>query len=372
MQPVWSEISNSFFDDKNVSSLIENIIKYRVSVTQVELTCYLTLVHHTALDLIFKSFKSAGIINVDVMEEVTSNLADKMGKDFFEALNESHEKLDSRLVDEVFIRHQSFFKQCYLALEHNRGMHGRNAKLLHNEFPFEYINRIEQLMYPKWFTACFMSCATNSSVWGNYGNNHTGVCLIFNADFNESMGHHLKFNNVIVGHGMNGPILGSAAFKFYEIRYTNKLNSLNFFESLGCLPIPLFNSQWLVDRDGNKSGYAVSFDEEWRQKYWDDFYLSITQKSEDWRYENEHRLLINNMSGSYASDGITLNYDFKSLKGIIFGIKTSDEDKLKIINIVKSKVIENEHYDFKLYQAHYCRHTGEIKHTELSLFHFKK
>ena len=62
------------------------------------------------------------------------------------------------------------------------------------------------------------------------------------------------------------------------------------------------------------------------------------------------------------------NYDFESLRGIIFGVRTSDDDKLKIIEIIQKKCLESDRADFKFYQAFYSPHDGTIQKNELSIF----
>ena len=61
----------------------------------------------------------------------------------------------------------------------------------------------------------------------------------------------------------------------------------------------------------------------------------------------------------------TLTYNFSSLKGIIFGINTSDNHKLKIIETIHKKCRENERTDFDFFQAYYCHETGAIKKDKL-------
>ena len=77
------------------------------------------------------------------------------------------------------------------------------------------------------------------------------------------------------------------------------------------------------------------------------------------------------MNGSYKTTDTTLKYDFKSLQGIIFGIKTSSEKKIEVIRAIEKKVKENSHYEFKFYQAYYCRNSGQIKHYEMKSLKFK-
>ena len=61
----------------------------------------------------------------------------------------------------------------------------------------------------------------------------------------------------------------------------------------------------------------------------------------------------------------TLTYNFSSLKGIIFGIGTPDNDKLKIIETIHKKCKENKRTDFEFFQAYYCHETGDIQKEKL-------
>ena len=79
--------------------------------------------------------------------------------------------------------------------------------------------------------------------------------------------------------------------------------------------------------------------ESWRENYWNNFYPNITIKTRDWEYEQESRLILHSMIAD-LSDGRrrTLTYNFSSLKGIIFGIGTPDNCKLKVIEVNSQEV----------------------------------
>lgn len=358
---------DAFFSNEDVKRYVDNIVKYRSDVSRLELLCYLSIIHPIVLGFIFHAFKSEGLIELDKLEAVNSENVKSLSDEYFNDFNEAIVKNGRQAIYDYFVLNENLLMQQSLAREYDLGMISQNKKILYHTFPSAYISNIEKLMYPHWFAACFMSKATNSSVWGNYGCNHSGVCLIFNAELDENHGHQLNLTDVKIGCGNNGPIIGDAKFKFYEVRYSHKQEPLNFFDSLGRLPIPKFNKQWLVDKDGCQSSLRVTFNTEWRNRYWSNFYSAITQKTRDWEYENEYRLIINDMLGEFDSSGVTLRYDFKSLKGIVFGIRTSSEDKLKIMKIIKNKMRENDRQDFEFYQAYYCVHSGEIKHIALNL-----
>jgi len=67
-----------------------------------------------------------------------------------------------------------------------------------------------------------------------------------------------------------------------------------------------------------------------------------------------------------------LKYDFNDLEGIIFGIKTSTSDKIKIIEIINKKCKENNRNDFSFYQAYYSKETGNVNYEKLNLVYSQK
>ena len=64
-------------------------------------------------------------------------------------------------------------------------------------------------------------------------------------------------------------------------------------------------------------------------------------------------------------------YDFADLQGIIFGIRTPEEAKLKIARIIEDKCHRHGRSDFKFYQAFYSRQKGTIDHGEMRLLRFQ-
>ncbi|MGP5435842.1 hypothetical protein [Psychrobacter alimentarius] len=141
------------------------------------------------------------------------------------------------------------------------------------------------------------------------------------------------------------------------------------------MPVSELQSMWYTLNDSVSKCAGEIFDDEnnWRNKYWDSFYKGILIKSKDWSYENEYRLILSSTLDDFSDPkDRTLNYDFSSLKGIIFGIKTKIEHKLEIMRIIDNKCNENDRSDFKFYQARYSSESKCILHDELSLIQFNK
>ena len=160
---------------------------------------------------------------------------------------------------------------------------------------------------------------------------------------------------------------------FYEISYQSKPIKIDFFRSIRRARFNDIMKLWYTDEDGNKSECAPHIahgDDEraWVKQLTDIFYRGITTKTTDWAYEQEYRLILADMSGKYSTvESRTLTYDFKSLRGIIFGFKASDEDRLRTIEIIREKCKRYKRTDFKFYQAYYFPVTGDIHKFEISV-----
>ena len=110
---------------------------------------------------------------------------------------------------------------------------------------------------------------------------------------------------------------------------------------------------WLTGTDGISSAYQVFSDQDtWRNSYWKVYNTKTYQKIKAWEYENEYRLALANTFREFAEpESRNLCYDKKHLKGLIFGIKTSEYDKARIVRSLLAQ--ERPLKDFAFYQAEY-------------------
>jgi len=143
---------------------------------------------------------------------------------------------------------------------------------------------------------------------------------------------------------------------------------------MGTLPVPIISREWFHDNEGRRSACAdngIDMSEEQRTNYWKTFADGATTKLDDWEYEKEYRLLLHGSLLDFsAHDSSLAKYDFADLDGIIFGIKTSTEDKLQIMKLIETKCRQLGRNDFKFYQAYYSRQKARIENTEMSLLKF--
>lgn len=371
------EIVEKFFKNEYITLLLEAILTRTTPTRRDELTFYLSSVHPLAVELILEKHEELNLIPSRTQKNLYAdalikNLAEANFIDNIEQLikkNSTH----SSPVELIFSIQKNAKSQVNLISRYNNTTQSNASNKHHiiKEFPEDYTKRLADLIYPEWYTACFMSSCENSSVWGHYGDNHKGACLIFESD-DDIEGNFLPLRG-INGWGSNGPSYGNIRFKFEPINYEEGFGEIDFFRSLGRLTYPTLNSTWHT-LDGKFSICAEEMnksEENWRNIYWQQFYRDIKVKSPDWNYENEHRLILCDMMNSHSTtEDRVLTYSFSNLKGIIFGINTCTEDKIEIMRIIDEKCTTHKRQDFKFYQAYYSAQYKCVKHTELSLIKY--
>ena len=367
---LFNDIWGRFCNLPNVQMVIEGLANRKRKIRYREIEYYLQHIHFVLLDAIQKAHMAHGLMSKfkipQLSEELTAAASMKRLLNFIE-LTETVE--NERILDAIFQIIEITYDDIMLTQQYNSrtistNVLANNRQLVIYDFPKVYVEKLEKLLWPKWYTTCFTKGYNNSSVWGKYADSHKGACLIFESVETDDL-NSLKLKRAT----------GSTRIMpFREVNYTNKLGEIDFFRNIcRSLPVAALMELWYVDKDGNVSECASHIGTEdgeaaWRKSYWDNFFRDITIKIKDWSYEQEYRLVLEDGFSDFdRKDDRILTYDFASLKGIIFGINTSTKDKLKIIEIIKKKCKKSSRTEFKFLQAYYSSENGEICMRRINL-----
>ena len=363
-QRMFNELWHRFLDITKMSEFIEALANTNRKIRGRELRIYLGLIHSVMSYEIEKVFSANGLMPQSAIRRPPEGLppAGEILVSALKAMTQVEE--DEEKTNALLQFNESEHYKLRIEFQLNNviltGILERNFLLVHFDFSSVYLKEIEKLLWFNWRTACFTKDYHNSCVWSTYGENHKGACLIF--DTHES--HQLNLDKGAIG--------------FRKVVYGPKLNEIDFFRSIGRATVGQLKELWYTDAEGNFSewGDHIPRDGEidndgttaWRKSYWDNFYYNTTSKTKDWEYEREWRLVLEDRSnGLDEGEDHKLTYDFNSLKGIIFGIRASDEDILKAMKIIQKKCEEHERTDFKFYKAYYSQKTGDIRKYEILL-----
>jgi Protein of unknown function (DUF2971) len=299
-------------------------------------------------------------------------------KESFAALNEMDTKHQAKpeLLEAMTEKFFSVIKQTKFILDYN-GMshkHGPAWEVIASTFPEVYLNSLESLSYGDWYTACFVAEPTQAAMWSIYGDSHRGVCLKFKTTAILPSGTDgLALNRANAIDGAGNLRYEYSPQPFQEVRYADRYIEIDFFRSLGTL-IPRQLAFWFRGSNGAmRTGTDLVYGTgEWRKQYWESFHMSVTTKLKDWQHEREYRITLQSglVDLSIPSER-TLRYRFADLQGIVFGMKTTTEDKAAIARIIQAKCKETGRTSFEFLQAYYSRVSGRIATIPWDLVKFR-
>jgi len=379
IETAWSRV----YDEFRLSLLFENLEKFERKVRIGELQLYLYLGHFHMIAKIQESHIDYGVAseNERIQHQhvpFNSLLKDNLFFELMHRLETEHDGFSEKLFFELkTVSAGQRLRHKYNSSKHGTEVFEQNKQFLLLDFTDVYIEQLSRLLWPKWYGVCFAKNHSNSSVWSHYADGHKGACLIFETR-ESSSGSYLELDRPEnVESNRNDCTEENRkchTLFFHDIDYRDKAISIDFFRRLGRLPLPTLMDAWYTDEEGNISENSSHFSSQpketvWMKGYWDDFIGDICIKNTDWKYEQECRLILHGVLQDELSENERLwSYKFESLKGIIFGIRTSDADKLKAIEIIQRKCLESNRTDFKFYQACYSPHDGMIQKRELKVF----
>ncbi len=370
LSKVFDNIYCKLMKREDISEIVKTLSKNSRRIRMNEFHLILGNILHPCLSLITDALIHEGLLNKRTLDLFSDK--DPSMINIIDKILNSNEAIDIQRISDVSIARKRLQEQVSLSYMGNSkvGTLQENTDFIFNKFTNYYLENLEQLMFPKWFTACFMSECSNSSVWGHYGENHKGICLIFNTEEKDNR-KYLQLRGVNGFNSSSKYTRGQINMRLYAIDYIDGFEEIDFFKSIGNLSTPDLSKFWYSDQDNNVSVCSEDItnnENAWRTRYWDNFIKSVTKKSLDWKYENEYRAILT--EGVVDRSPISHRkhtYDFSLLNGIIFGINTEEKDKLKAIEIIKRKCKENQRKGFSFYQAYYCHDTHKIEKYKLNL-----
>ncbi|MES5482100.1 hypothetical protein QMZ05_05025 [Bradyrhizobium sp. INPA03-11B] len=374
-----NKLIEAFLANESIKKLVRSLSAMTHPIRREELAAYLQPVHTLALSIIKRNYSDHGLARKaepdSGVDEYLKHTMEQVDLVLQSAARLAAEAPDAeRAVAGLFEAQRYMLDELKFIDRYNKSNEPfePNRAFVLFEFPIEYVGKLETLVYPDWYTACFMKECRDSSVWGSYGDNHTAACLIFNVGDGKSP-PSLRLRRIAGANGSD-PVVDYVPHYFQEVVYENEHLPVDFFRSLGRVPVPDLSRGWFTDRAGRRSICADDmFNDEkaWRERYWEAFNHGITRKLQAWHYEKEQRLILTGMGYDFMEPSSRLtHYDFKDLEGIIFGIKTPIDKKIAICRVIEEKCRASNRTDFRFFQAYYAQGKGCIEHREMKFLRF--
>ena len=111
-------------------------------------------------------------------------------------------------------------------------------------------------------------------------------------------------------------------------------------------------SAWHSTPDGETSPIVEEIFEDkdaWRDNLWDHFRSMTTTKLAQWKYEQEVRMVLPDLFSSEGSRK-KVTYDLSQLVGVVFGLRTSLEDRYEVMRILPENSQDGDTTPVEFYQ----------------------
>lgn len=241
---VLEKIYDFFFQIDIINEFID-CLKNNRKISKNELAIFLSDLHFPILQIIANEYEKLDIKfftrKIYDLQNIQLTFTSAWFKNIDDLIAQNVIETSSSIIETITQRNRDL--NLIDKLNHN-GLDQIQYFLL-QEFPIFFLEQISSLIYPKWYTACFMTSFSNSSIWGTYGNNHKGICLIYKIS-NEEDSYFLNLKYPI-GKSSKGLIIESNKIKLYPIHYDKSPVKINFFKSIGRLPVDKLLKNWYMD-----------------------------------------------------------------------------------------------------------------------------
>ena len=200
----------------------------------------------------------------------------------------------------------------------------------YNDFPSKFVQMMGKILLSEWGVACFTKDFSNPFMWTTYADNNAGVCLVFDK---EALARIQAPEHTL---GM----------ELEEVEYKLRKPDIEFFSNLPTLSTAEY-TKLFTDENGDISPLCPFLPEDkidrnaTFEKRRQISRENLLTKQKYWEIEQEVRMysMTGILSGMFEG-GVsthTIQYPIAALKGIIFGSRTSDEDKQAILEVILAK-----------------------------------
>jgi len=338
---LFESVCEAFFDERGFQSIPAKLAALPQPLKRKGLQLVLSGIHPSALQAVSETLQDAKIIS-DPLEVGDTKDADPIVKMLDGLSAAMTAQPETEWIESLASLVNPLKSHAILQREVQRGiddlqLHSKKEIFLRTSFPGQYIREIiTSLIHTDWHTLCFAKECTNPPMWATYADEHRGAALMFRVDdqTDDSWGE-LTVTGRTGWHGSE-PKYDEITATLYDIDYESPPPEVDFFRSLGTLPLPKLRSAWHSTPDGETSqvvGDILEDHDAWIDNHWDQFHNMTTRKLGQWEHEQEVRMVLPDLLGSEGSHK-KVTYDMSQLEGVVFGLRTKLEDRFEVMRIL--------------------------------------
>ncbi|THE63134.1 hypothetical protein D8Y22_20125 [Salinadaptatus halalkaliphilus] len=356
----FDSICQLFFEEKGFESVPSSLASLPEPLKRNNLKQILSVIHRSALESVLERMRGSGAIP-EGWPEVTISGDSETVEDLLDAISAAMAGENEELLESVASLVRPLESHMYLQQAVQTGveqieLQHKKCHFLHHSFPDRYIREItNSLIHTNWHTLCFAKECASPPMWATYADEHRGAALMFRADCqtDESWGKM----DVSEGAGSEDsePTSGEITAPLHAVDYESPPPEVDFFRFLGRLPLPKLESAWHSTPDGRTSQMMDEIVDDldaWRENLWNHFHSMSTRKLRKWEHEQEIRMVLPDLLESEGSHR-KVTYDMSQLEGIVFGLRTSLEDRFEVMKIISENNQDGDSSPVEFYEMVY-------------------
>jgi hypothetical protein len=182
------EIIKAFFAEECLRTYIDALATRTQPVRRAELAAHLRNIHPLAVVIVQECYERHGLLKPKadrdpaLMDNLRKMVAQaKIAIGHIRRIEEEGGAQTEFQLDAFFAAQLKLMQELNLIHLYNGVVNPKekNRNFVFLTFSDEFVQKVEALVYPEWYAACFMEECRDSSVWGSYGQNHEAICLKF-------------------------------------------------------------------------------------------------------------------------------------------------------------------------------------------------
>lgn len=370
MNTLFKDIYNEFFSSPQIAQIPKIMSESQKTFNQDEIKFILQSIHLYAY-LVINTLVKKHIYKTDLLKSkgyvtIYNHLKNKTR---YSELIRKLTKTDNKEQIAQFINFSEYtqkeIKNTLQIKFYDKNKH--NIELLAFDFTDLYIQQLKRLLYDEHYISCFTNTFDNKLMWGHYANGGNGVCLKYKTKTTDLK----NYVDLYISSGASSDSQGKRIHKNYvscelhKVKYSDTYPEIDFFNSLGCIPMPVIKEFWLCNYDKTQFSKCCEYYKNmdaWRVEYHKRANEYICTKAKEWDYEDEYRVFVRDTFSLFTNnEDRKAKYKFEDLEAIIFGQKVSDKDKKKIIQIIKQHCKNINRKDFIFYDLCYSTITKQLE-----------
>ena len=353
----FASVCQAFFEEKGFGIVPLRLTSLPKPLRRKSLEMVLLAIHSSALESVFEVLPTSGITS-ETSAEVHSSEDLQAVVEMLENLSTAmDEDTEAQWLESMASRVNPLGSHALLERELQNGegleLHKKKEIFLFGSYPDRYIRAIcDSLIHVNWHMLSFTTECASPSMWAAYANEHQGAALMFRTDKQSEESWSELTVRGRTGWKGTEPIHDEIQASLYTVDYESPPPQVNFFQFLGTLPRPKLTNAWHSTPDGEISPIVDEiFEDEdaWRENLWDNFRNMTTKKLNQWKHEQEVRMVIPDLLGSEGPRR-KVTYDLSQLEGVVFGLRTGLEDRFEVMRIIQENSQDSDSNSVDFYQ----------------------